>query len=249
MSTTSPRRGRKVQQTKKNASSMRVFYFVIGIVALAGIAAAVTFLTSRDPATAGVDGIEGIQPFEVPYETGITEDGFHFKGAADAPVTIVEYADYQCPACANFATSSLAETINAQYIANGQVRLILHDFPLPMHPNAPTASQAAYCAGDQNQYWQMHDWIYRTQDRWSGLSQQGASSHFARIAASLGIDTDTFSACLADGNGQYRQHVGQAYQAAQTAGVPATPTFVVNGQMVPTAQLAAALDAALTNSQ
>lgn len=242
MSTPTSRRGRKVKTAQKQkATSSRIFLFVIGAVVIAGVAALVTFLASGGgggETTSGetsLPALGGVAPFEVPYATGVTSEGFHFKGATEAPVTVVEYADYQCPACQRFATSSLAERLNQEYITTGQIQYILHDYPLPMHPHSQLSSQAAYCAGDQGQYWQMHDYIFQTQQQWSPLSAQGAQNHFVRIAGGLELDQTAFASCL--DNGTYSNHVQGALQAAQQDGIPATPTFVVNGQQVPAAQL------------
>ncbi len=240
---TSPRRGRKVQ-VATNQNSSRILYIVLGLVGIVAAATLLTiFLNRKTGAASELAGLEGVQSAPISYQTGITPEGFHYKGSPDAPVTVIEYADYQCPACANFALSSLAERINTELIETGQVQLIYHDFPLPMHPNAPTASQAAYCAGDQGQFWQMHNWIYQTQQTWAPLSQDGAKNHFTRIAVGLGLDQARFARCLADG--QFEDHIGAAYQSAQAAGIPATPTFVVNGQQVPATQLEATIQAAL----
>lgn len=238
---TSPRRGRKVQVAAKQNSS-RTLYIVLGLVGVVAVATLLTIFLNRNTGAAA-EPLEGLSSAPVSYETGITPEGFHYKGSPDAPVTVVEYADYQCPACANFALSSLAERIDAELVETGQVQMIYHDFPLPIHPNAPTASQAAYCAGEQGQFWQMHDSIYLTQQTWAPLSQAGAENHFTRIAAGLGLEQTSFASCLTDG--QFAEHVGAAYQSAQAAGIPATPTFVVNGQQVAATQLESAIQAAL----
>ncbi|NJL05073.1 MAG: thioredoxin domain-containing protein [Chloroflexaceae bacterium] len=239
---TAPRRGRKVQVTQQQNSS-RILYIVLGVVAIIGAAVTFIVLGGGGNETAATVPTE---PIEVAFNVGQTDDGFFYKGVPEAPVTVVDYSDYQCPACANFATSTVAKRIDSEFVETGKVQLIFHDFPLPMHPNGPVASESAYCAGTQGQFWQMHDQIFLTQPEWSPLSNDGARNHFTRLAGGLGLDQTAFSGCLAAG--EFRAHVAGAYQAAQAAGIPATPTFIVNGQQVSATQLEAAIQAALAAS-
>ncbi len=239
---TAPRRGRKVQVAQPQHSA-RILYIVLAVVAIIGITVTFAILGGRGNEPAATVPIE---PIEIAFNVGQTDKGFFYKGVPEAPVTVIEYADYQCPACANFATSTVSKRIDREFVETGKVQMIFHDFPLPMHPNAPVASEAAYCASAQGQFWQMHDQIFRTQPEWSQLSNDGARNYFTRLAGGLGLDQTAFRGCL--GTGEFRAHVAGAYQAAQAAGIPATPTFVVNGQQVSATQLEAAIQAALATS-
>jgi protein-disulfide isomerase len=236
-------RGRKVQQPKKQ-SPRPILYIVIAVIAIAGIAVLVTVLTGQDTDSAtNVSTVAGVPDAEQPFQTGQTPEGFYYKGNPEAPVQIVEYADYQCPACANFAGSSVYQTLNTDYVATGDVQYVFHDFPLQMHPNARTASEAAYCAGEQGYYWAMHDGIFETQTRWSSLSRNGAVNHFGDLAEASGANRAAFDTCMAEGT--YTDQVQSAYQSAIQAGISATPTFVVDGSQVTAMQLMATIDAAL----
>jgi protein-disulfide isomerase len=158
-------------------------------------------------------------------------------------VTVVEYADYQCPACASFVTSQVYQQLNAEYIETGQVQYIFHDFPLPQHPNAPVASHAAYCAGEQDSFWPMHEQIFRNQQQWSRLPEDNAQSVLAQLAGDIGLNGTEFLACM--NSDKYDQHIASAYDRAATQGIPATPTFVVNGRQVNATELLPAIDQAL----
>ena len=87
--------------------------------------------------------------------------GWHSIGRPDAPVTLVEFADYQCPFCKRFHKNTYAE-LKKTYIDTGQVRFVSRDFPMEFHPLALRAAEAARCAGDQNKYWEMRDALYST---------------------------------------------------------------------------------------
>lgn len=247
MSTSS--RGRKVPTGSNRTSSLRIFFVVVAAVLIVGVATLITLATRSEPAasvpptttapvgtvTAPAAGFDGA--------TGVTPEGFYFKGSPDAPVTVIEYADYQCPACANFVTSSLYQRLNADYIQTNRIQYVFHDFPLPYHQLTPIAAQATYCAGDQGQYWNMHDQIFRTQQSWTDLQAAAATSQFNQFAQQLGLNMATFQSCLS--SEKYLPHIQRAGQAAQAAGIPATPTFVVDGRQVNASELLPAIDAAL----
>jgi protein-disulfide isomerase len=236
-------RGRKVQQPKKQ-SPRPVLYIVIAVIAIAGIAVLVTVLTGQDTGSAtNPSAVAGVPDAELPFQTGQTPDGFYYKGDPEASVQVIEYADYQCPACANFASSSVYQTLTTDYVAAGEVQYIFHDFPLQIHPNARTASEAAYCAGEQGYYWSMHDSIFETQARWASLSRGGATNHFGDLVEASGANRAAFDTCMAEGT--YTDHVQNAYQSAVQAGVSATPTFAVDGSQVTALQLMATINAAL----
>jgi protein-disulfide isomerase len=243
----SNQRGRKVQQSKQQGPSFRIFYIVLIVVGIAGAALLITYAMGQQDQAASVtpSAPSGGDGAEIDAETGVTEEGFYYKGSADAPVEVVEYADFQCPACANFVSSSLYDQLQG-YVEAGQVQYVFHDFPLSQHHNAPIASQAAYCAGDQGQYWEMHEAIFMRQAQWSNMSNQAAASAFAALGAELGMDGEELAACM--NSNRYQQHVQSAFQSAIAANIQATPTFVVNGRSVNAMELTPAIDAALAAS-
>ena len=138
-------------------------------------------------------------------------------GPAMAKVTIVEWSDFQCPYCARSAP--LVEQIRQAYPKD--VRFVFRNYPLPMHPDAPLAARAGVAAQAQGKFWQMHDWMYAHQHELDRASLEKA-------AASLGMDLGKFKAALDSPATEAR--VTADIQAAQGAGVSATPTFFVNGR-------------------
>jgi protein-disulfide isomerase len=235
-----PQRGRKVQSAKKQTPSLRIFYIVIGLIAIGGAAWLITLATAPGSSVAELDSVPS-QPFD--GQSGTTAEGFYYKGDPESGITVIEYADYQCPACANFSMSSIYQRLNNEYVEPGQIQYIFHDFPLPQHNNAPAASHAAYCAGEQGQYWTMHDQIYATQAQWSNLGQQAANTFFTNLAGQIGLDEAAFGACQS--SDKYAEHLQQARSTAMEIGIPATPTFVVNGSQVNGGELLPAIEAAL----
>ena len=138
-------------------------------------------------------------------------------GRADAPVTIVEFSDYQCPFCQRFFATTLPE-LKREYIETGKVRYVFRDFPLEMHAQARKAAEAAHCAGEQGKYWEMHDVLFQNQ---RALAPPQLADH-ARL---VGLDGATFDACLSSGRHAARVDRGLADGAA--AGVQGTPGFVI----------------------
>jgi protein-disulfide isomerase len=141
------------------------------------------------------------------------------RGPADAPVTIVEFSDFQCPYCRE-AVQTL-KRIEAQF--PGQVRIVFRDFPLPNHADAPRAAEAAACADEQGQFWEMHDALFAAQ---SALRP----ADLERRADELTLDGKRFRECVASGRHTSRWQQGRAL--GQLHGVSATPTFFINGRIV-----------------
>jgi len=139
-------------------------------------------------------------------------------GRVDAPVTIVEFSDYQCPFCQRFFSTTFP-AIKKDYIDTGKVRYVFRDFPLDqLHPYARKAAEAAHCAGEQGKYWKMHDVLFRN-------SRALAPAQLAEHARTVGMDGAKFDRCLSSGRHASRVERGLADGAA--AGVHGTPGFVV----------------------
>jgi protein-disulfide isomerase len=154
------------------------------------------------------------------------EREFNMLGAADAPVTIVEFSDLQCPYCAAFERQTFPKLRKA-YIDTGKVLYASRDLPLPMHPHAVPAAVAARCAGEQARYWEFRHAVFDAQGR---LSAQP----YEELARELDLDLERFAACRADGR-QLRAVQADARVAAEN-GIHTTPSFVigriVDGQFV-----------------
>ncbi len=163
---------------------------------------------------------------------GKTADGNWFRGDPNAPVTLLEYSDYQCPFCGRHVAQT-APQLDEQFIKAGLVKHVFRNFPLnSIHPQAAKAAEAAECAGEENQFWAMHDKLFASQDEWSGNT--GAVDLFKQYAAALGLDAATFDGCL--DSGKYVDKVNTDLQAGIEAGVTGTPAFFINDWFVSGAQ-------------
>ncbi len=153
-------------------------------------------------------------------------------GAADAPVVMVEFTDFQCPYCSRHFVETFPQ-IRADYIDTGQVRYVFMDFPLTsIHPEAPLAAEAARCAGDQDAFLEMHHALFDRQGEWSGRAD--ADQVFAGFAGELGLDEAGFSECLA--SGQYTAAVQADLDQGIGLGINGTPAFFLNGNFISGAQ-------------
>ena len=154
----------------------------------------------------------------------------HFKGDPDAPVTIIEFADFQCPYCGRFFAETKPQ-IDEQYMQSGKVRFGYFDFAF-LGQESNWAAEAAECASDQNKFWEYHDTLYSSQ---SG-ENQGAfnKNNLKKFAEELGLDTSAFNECL--DSGKYTQLIKEESSAASSIGVRSTPTFLINGQPLVGAQ-------------
>jgi len=149
----------------------------------------------------------------------------NIQGPADAPVTLVEYSDLQCPACAAFVPV-IAKAV-AEPELKGKVRLVYRYFPLSIHPNAQLASQAAAAAGLQGKFWDMHDLMFEKQDVWSPLSGRAARDAFVAYAEQIGLDKGKFLSDI--DSGAVKDRVKTDLDSGTASGVNSTPSFFVNG--------------------
>jgi len=162
--------------------------------------------------------------FEPPRQTVAIDPSDPAQGPATAPVTIVEFSDFQCPFCQR-VTPTLKQ-IKETY--GDRVRIIWKDFPLTqIHPQAFGAAQAGNCAREQGKFWEYHDQLFANQ---AALQPEGLKTH----AATAGLDVAAFSACL--DSAKFEPRVQQALEAGAQLGVSSTPTSFINGRMVSGAQ-------------
>jgi protein-disulfide isomerase len=138
------------------------------------------------------------------------------RGPGGAPVTIVEFSDFQCPFCGREAP--VIERLMKEY--DGKVRLVFRHFPLDFHPFAAKAAEAAACAADQGKFWEMHDQMFTNQQKLAVEDLKG-------YAKSIGVDSAKFDKCL--DSGEKKALVDEDQKAGSQAGVNGTPAFFVNG--------------------
>jgi len=158
------------------------------------------------------------------HGTVSTEMGSPILGDPSAPITIVEFGDYQCHACYNwFHTHKPA--IYENYIATGKANLVFVDLAF-LGRDSPIASQASYCADDQGMYWKYHDLLYNSQE--PQIDNGWANSERLKaFAFSLGLDSELFDDCL--DSGKYSKRVQYNISEAKKHGAKATPTFIIVG--------------------
>ena len=168
---------------------------------------------------------------QVKYD--IPVEGFPSLGPDDAPITIVEFSDYQCPYCTRWHEETYQRLLDAY---PGKIRFVYRNYPLGFHQNAMMSAQAALCAGDQDQYWAYHDKLFDEKDLVNnpeGTTLEVAT--YLEFAADLALDTTAFEACLT--SEKYKQFVEDDMNFATTlppqngeAAVGGTPTFFINGR-------------------
>ncbi len=157
------------------------------------------------------------RPAEQPFNPAdITIDGSPVMGKADAPVTMVEFTDYQCPYCRRYANGTFPQIIK-DYIKVGKVRYVVRQFPLKaIHPKAVKASEASLCANDQGKYWEMHNRIFRK-------TKSFDQGEWVRHAEALGLDMSSFKDCLE--NGKNASKVERDLKEGAALGIRGTPGF------------------------
>lgn len=149
------------------------------------------------------------------------------RGSADAPVVVMEFADFGCPFCATFALQTYPE-LHREFVATGKVRWKYVPFVMGMFPNGAEAARAAECAAEQGKFWPMHDRLYERQREWRGGGSPAGRMH--GYAASVGADAGRFAACYREDRGGGRTRLNN--HVSEQLGIRATPTFIVNGRMV-----------------
>jgi protein-disulfide isomerase len=155
-----------------------------------------------------------------PLRATVGAEGSPARGPADAPVTVVEFSDFECSFC-----RTVIETLDRVQESYGdQVRIVFRQFPLDMHPAAGKAAEAALCAHDQDKFWPMHDLLFNEQNRLDVASLK-------EKAGRLGLNQRAFNRCL--DSGQYGEKVQQDLRDGKLVGVRGTPALFVNGIPVP----------------
>ncbi|HUT06392.1 MAG TPA: DsbA family protein [Nitrosopumilaceae archaeon] len=160
----------------------------------------------------------------------ISLDNDPIRGDPNAPITIVEFSDFQCPFCARFHTQTLPSILE-EYIEQGKVNLVYRDFPLQsIHPNALPAAVAAECANEQGKYWEFHDMLFEKQNDWSRLSSDALISTFSQYATDVSLEQQQFDSCLE--SGKYLQEVQGDLSDGRDYGVTGTPGFFIGNDEI-----------------
>jgi protein-disulfide isomerase len=203
---------------KRDADNKRWFYIALGVLVVAGIGT-LSYLSARGPQA--VSQVDSTLP-------PIPNQG-HVMGSESAPIEVVEFGDFECPACGSFAT--LAEPdIKARLVSTGLIRFRYMDFPLSMHPNAWPAHLASWCAGEQGKFWEMHDAIFMNQDRWNTQATRRPDRVLSGFARQVGVNMDQYESCVS--SRKYQQQIRANVAEGARRGVGGTPTFFIGNKRI-----------------
>ncbi|MFH1246387.1 MAG: DsbA family protein [Candidatus Liptonbacteria bacterium] len=151
-------------------------------------------------------------------------------GDANAPVTLIEYGDYQCPWCARFFSQTESQ-VRKDYVEGGKVKIIFRDFAF-LGQESIDAANAAQCAKDQSKFWPFHDAVYTAEEKDANENNGNMDkAFFINIATDLGMDVSKFTQCY--NNKTYVKDVTDEYENGTAAGVSGTPSAFINGKAVP----------------
>jgi len=212
---------RRAAQGKSGGSDMTKVYMIIGAAAVIGVGA-VGLSVGRGGGGAATQPvvIEGLQ--EDLQRLAAMAQGVP-KGDESAPVTIIEFGDYQCPGCMAF-NQQIKPGMELSLVETGKAQFIWYDFPITSgHPNAFLAARAARCAEDQDRFWEYHDNLFRTQPRWAALTNPAGL--FVEYSRTLNLDDDAFEACLM--SDRHAELVTANMQLGEIMGVGGTPWILV----------------------
>src|SRR6185503_19645355 len=229
-------RGRSGQQVKKpgaqgapggkkvavRSTDRRPFYLILGAIALA----AVVFI-GWQMSQSRSSGVITVDPsITLPEATG------YLIGSATAPVEILEFADFECPACGSFATLTEPD-VRKRLVETGQARFRFMDFPLAIHQNTWDAHLAAACANEQGRFWEMHDQIFANQDRWNTQATNRPKSVLKRIAQELqpSVNVSQWEECY--DSQKYKLNIAATQREGERRLVQSTPTFVIGDKLLP----------------
>lgn len=208
----------------QSSGSLNRFYLLLaGLVAIGGV---VLFVLSRRPTSPAIPVAVAVQPADTAGFPG------YVLGPDSGAVEIVEFADYECPACQVFDQVEFPY-VRDRLVATGKVRFVYRDYPLDQHRWSRFAAHAAACANAEGKFWELHEAIYRTQSEWAGSRSAGA--RFRDLARDVGVNLAAYDACM--NSLQYAGRIQAMLDLGVRLGVNATPTFVIGGRLYPGVQV------------
>ncbi len=161
-------------------------------------------------------GAAAVPPPVVEKVVSIDDDPI--KGDKNAPITIIEFSDYECPFCKR-SYDNVFSKLDEEYISKGKVRVVFRDFPLGFHKKAIPAAIAANCAGEQGKYWEVHDFLFENPDKLDAAS-------ILNSAGELGLDKAKFEACTNDKKSKEKE-ITKDFEDGQKYGVRGTPSYFI----------------------
>ena len=214
-------RGRRANVVRQQRpANTKWFYLGLAIVAVVG-AALIARTASHDSAASAVTNVKA---------TPAQAEGY-LLGNPKAPVQVMEFADFECPACGQFATVTEPD-VRKRIVDAGLASYRFFDFPLvEVHKNTLPASNAAACAADQGKFWEMHDRLYYGQPEWNTEATGNPKKIFLQYAKELGLDTGAWEKCF-DEQRHLSRILGNRAEGERRQ-VRSTPTFVIGTKMIP----------------
>ncbi len=209
---------RKAQSRGKQASAKRFIGLVVAIIIVG--AGVLGYSVTRK-------GDSEVTTVDPNLPAGVAEG--YLLGKPDAPVQVAAFADFECPACGTFALL-VEPDLRTRFIDTGIIAYRFFDFPLPMHKNTWSASNAAACASDQGKFWEMHDLLFSTQDRWNTVATSSPKKVLQGLAEQLGLDVKAWEDCF-DSRKHYPRIMANKQEAERRV-VQQTPSFVIGDKMV-----------------
>jgi protein-disulfide isomerase len=175
-------------------------------------------------AQGGAASVAAVPVPEPTNDTPATPDDDPVIGEDDAPITVVEFTDFQCPFCGRHYEQTYGQ-IKQNYIDTGKVKYVSRDFPLSFHQFAQKAAEASECANAQGKFWEMHDKLFGNQAVWSALPD--AVPTFKQYAKDLGLNTGDFDSCL--DSDQFKDEIAKDQADGSASGIDGTPGFWILG--------------------
>ena len=209
-----------VREARNASSRPKAFFWLLGVIALIGVAA-LGYVASK-PKAAPTD----VKNIADTSNAGPAQG--YLMGKVDAPVKILEYADFECPGCAGFATVTEPD-VRARIIEPGLASITYYDFPLTQHRNTLAASNAAACADEQGKFWPMHDRLFQAQDEWNGEATDSPKPFFKRYATEVGVDVAKWESCY-DAR-KYQKRISANLADGLRRGVGSTPSFIIGNKL------------------
>jgi protein-disulfide isomerase len=210
-----------VAKSGGSKSSNRGFYLLLIILLIAGVGTLSYLSARRTQVVSQVDSTLAPIP-----NTG------HSIGSDSAKIEVVEFGDFECPACGSFTTLTEPD-VRDRLVKTGIVRFRFMDYPLPIHRNTWPAHRAAWCAGEQNKFWEMHDLLFLNQDRWNGETTDKPDAMIQEFATQLGLNIPQYKSCVE--TRKYQAQIQSNATEAERRGVGSTPTFFIGANKIATA--------------
>lgn len=201
-------------------SSLKRFFALFALIAAAGIGFLLWQMNRSS--TPSIPVAVTVQPSDTAGFRG------YVLGTDSAAVEVIEYADYQCPACQQFATVEWPY-VKERLVQTGKVRWVFRDFPLSQHQWARLAAHAGACAQEQNKYWELQEEIFATQPEWQ--FSRDAGPMFRTAAQKVGMDVSAYDACM--NSLKYAGRIQASSAEGIRLGVGSTPTFIIGGRLYP----------------